>query len=207
MTSIDLQGRRLVLASASPRRADLLRSVGLAFDVVPADIDEMVRAGESPIDYVARLSAEKAKAVVERVGSDAVVVAADTTVDIDGRILGKPADDQAARRMLSQLSGRAHLVHTGVTVSTRTGESATVVETVVEFVELTLPMVEWYVGTGEPFDKAGAYAIQGAGGALVCRVDGSVTNVIGLPLAETLALIGAPWSGGGRAVDAGASAG
>lgn len=190
MTSVDLQGRRLVLASASPRRAELLRSVGLEFVVVPADIDESVRVGESPVDYVSRLSAEKASAVAERFGPGTVVVAADTTVDVDGEILGKPADAVDARRLLGLLSGRTHLVHTGVTVSSGTGGSGVVVETAVEFVELTESTVEWYVGTGEPFDKAGGYAIQGAGGALVRRVDGSVTNVIGLPLAETLELLG-----------------
>lgn len=199
MRPIDLQGRRLVLASASPRRAELLRSVGLEFDVVPADIDESVRAGESPVDYVARLSSEKASAVAERFGPGTVVVAADTTVDVDGRILEKPHDDFDARRMLRLLSGRTHLVHTGVTTlsvgvgSGRAGSSVSVVvETAVEFVELTESTAKWYVGTGEPFDKAGGYAIQGAGGALVRRVDGSVTNVIGLPLAETLELLSPP---------------
>ncbi len=179
-------GVRLVLASASPRRSELLRSVGLEFEVIPADIDESVLPGESPTAYVARLSAEKAAAVAQRVGSDVIVVAADTTVDIDGLILEKPLDAGDARRMLGLLSGRTHLVHTAVTVLPG---STVVVETAVEFVELTPETMDWYVATGEPFDKAGGYAIQGAGGALVRRLDGSVTNVIGLPLAETLALI------------------
>ncbi len=186
-------GTRLVLASASPRRSELLRSVGLEFDVVPADIDESVRPGESPADYVARLSAEKACVVADRVGTGPIVVAADTTVDVDGLILEKPADDADARRMLALLSGRTHLVHTGVTVVGSPTPSlipaTIVVETAVDFVEMTPAMADWYVGTGEPFDKAGGYAIQGAGGALVRRLDGSVTNVIGLPLAETLELI------------------
>jgi septum formation protein len=187
-------GFRLVLASASPRRSELLRSVGLEFDVLPADIDESARPGESPTDYVARLSGEKAAVVADRIGEDAIVVAADTTVDVDGQILEKPSDAADALRMLALLSGRTHLVHTGVTVlrscgvgSGRTG--SVVVETAVEFVELTPEIIEWYVGTGEPFGKAGAYAIQDAGGALVRRLDGSVTNVIGLPLAETLDLV------------------
>jgi septum formation protein len=194
VTSIDLRGRRLVLASASPRRAELLRSVGFEFDTLPADIDESVRRGESPSAYVARLSAEKARVVAGRIGPDALVVAADTTVDVDGQILEKPLDEADARRMLVLLSGRTHCVHTGVTIlSSRHGPAETVVvETDVEFVELTSAMVEWYIGTAEPFGKAGAYAIQGAGGALVRRVDGSVTNVIGLPLAETLELISPP---------------
>jgi septum formation protein len=189
-------GVGLVLASASPRRSDLLASVGLTFDVVPAEIDESVRSGEDPATYVARLSQEKARAVAERRGPGAIVVAADTTVDVDGRILEKPVDAADARRMLESLSGRTHLVHTGVTVrssgvgSERTGGRETVVvETAVEFVVLGDDLVEWYVGTGEPFGKAGGYALQGAGGALVRRIEGSVTNVIGLPLAETLDLI------------------
>ncbi len=179
-------GARLVLASASPRRSELLRSVGLEFDVIPADIDESVLPSEMPARYVARLSAEKAAAVARRVGSDAIVVAADTTIDVDGLILEKPVDAGDARRMLGLISGRTHLVHTAVTVLPG---STVVVATAVEFVELTPETVDWYVATGEPFGKAGSYAIQGAGGALVRRIDGSVTNVIGLPLAETLALI------------------
>jgi septum formation protein len=194
VTAIDLREQRLVLASASPRRAELLRSVGFDFDVVPADIDESVQPGESPATYVARLSTEKARAVAALVGPDVLVVAADTTVDVDGQILEKPLDEDDARRMLSLLSGRAHLVHTGVTIQPSrpgaAGSETVVVETAVEFVELTSAVVDWYVGTAEPFGKAGAYAIQGAGGALVRRVDGSVTNVIGLPLAETLELLG-----------------
>jgi septum formation protein len=197
VTLLDLQGRRLVLASASPRRSELLRSVGLEFDVLPADIDESTRAGETPSQYVARLSSEKAAAIAERMAGEAVIVAADTTVDVDGQILEKPTDDDDARRMLQLLSGRTHLVHTGVTVTwfpeaPARGTETVVVETAVEFVAMTAATIDWYVGTGEPFGKAGAYAIQGAGGALVRRLEGSVTNVIGLPLAETLALLSTP---------------
>jgi septum formation protein len=188
-------GVGLVLASASPRRAELLASVGLGFDVVAADIDESVRPGEPPAAYVARLSAEKARVVVDRLGRDVIVVAADTTVDVGDQILEKPVDDDDARRMLGLLSGRTHLVHTGVTVlrsrgleSGSTGQTI-VVETVVEFAALTPELVEWYVATGEPAGKAGGYAIQGVGAALVRQVQGSVTNVIGLPLAETLDLL------------------
>ncbi len=186
----------MVLASASPRRRELLEAVGLAFDVLPADIDESVQPGEVPADYVARLSADKASVVAEQISAERLIVAADTTVDVDGRILEKPVDDDDARRMLRLLSGRAHLVHTGVTVVGPGGDGARedrgntiVVETIVTFVELTDAAIDWYVGTGEHAGKAGAYAIQGAAGAFVERVDGSVTNVIGLPLAETLAMI------------------
>jgi len=198
VTLLDLNGRRLVLASASPRRAELLRSVGLVFEVMPADVDESVHQGEVPSEYVARVSREKAAAIVERVGGEAIVIAADTTVDVDGQILEKPVDDTDARRMLRLLSGRTHLVHTGVTVAwlSSTGAPGStaafetlVVETAVRFVDLMPQLVDWYIGSGEPFDKAGGYAIQGAGGALVRQVRGSVTNVIGLPLAETLELI------------------
>jgi septum formation protein len=187
---------RLVLASASPRRSELLRSVGLQFDIVPADIDESALPGETPSDYVARLSNEKARVVAKQVDGGAIVIAADTTVDVDGLILEKPMDDADARRMLRLLSGRSHLVHTGVTTlsfgvgSGRTGVPvAIVVETAVRFVELTDRAIDWYLSTGEHLGKAGAYGIQGAAGAFVERIDGSVTNVIGLPLAETLALI------------------
>ncbi|MGE5210573.1 MAG: Maf family protein, partial [Acidobacteriota bacterium] len=141
MTLLDLDGHRLVLASASPRRSELLRSAGLAFDVVPADIDETVRPGETPSAYVARLSQEKALAVVGRLDGNALVLAADTTVDVDGRILEKPFDDDDARRMLRLLSGRTHQVHTGVTVSSSASPTSRgttiVVETAVTFAELS----------------------------------------------------------------------
>ena len=196
MTLLDLGDRRLVLASASQRRSELLGSVGLAFEVVPADIDETVLPGETPSAYVARLSQEKAAAVAGRVDDRAIVLAADTTVDVDGRILEKPADDADARRMLRLLSGRTHLVHTGVTVSPSSqrgapGTATDVVETAVTFVELTDRAIDWYVSTGEHAGKAGGYGIQGAAGAFVERLDGSVTNVIGLPLAQSLALLAA----------------
>ena len=187
-------GVRLVLASASPRRSELLGSVGLEFVVIPADIDETVGEGESPLDYVARLSREKAAKVVELLADGSIVVAADTTVDVDGQILEKPVDDDDARRMLRLLAGRTHLVHTGVTVSGSGGggenpSRTIVVETSVRFVELTESDIDWYLATGEHLGKAGAYGIQGAAGAFVERIDGSVTNVIGLPLAQTLALL------------------
>jgi septum formation protein len=197
VTLLDLRSRRLVLASASPRRSELLQSVGLDFDVLPADIDESVRAGESPSEYVARLSREKAAAIAARIDREGIIVAADTTVDVDGQILEKPIDDDDARRMLQLLSDRTHLVHTGVSVTgfreaRARGTETVVVETAVRFVELTEQAIDWYLSTGEHLGKAGAYGIQGAAAAFVERVEGSVTNVIGLPLAETLALLSAP---------------
>jgi len=173
----------LVLASASLRRRELLAQLGLVFDVVAADVDESPRDGEPPVTYVRRLSIEKLRAVTARIGGDGVVVAADTTVDLGGRILGKPADAAEARAMLMSLSGTTHDVHTGVSVASAGRIVSDVATTAVTFVNLTPDVLGWYIATGEPFDKAGAYAIQGAGAVLVERVSGSVSNVIGLPLA------------------------
>ncbi len=177
---------RVVLASASPRRRDLLTQLGVELEVRPADLDEAERPGEDPVAYVRRLSVEKALAVPA--GDHELVVAADTTVDLDGRILAKPADADDARAMLRALSARTHKVHTGVTVR-RGGRTATdVATTLVTFTPLSSAAVEWYLSTGEPFDKAGAYAIQGAGAVFVASVKGSVSNVVGLPLTTVVAL-------------------
>jgi septum formation protein len=185
---IDLPvGIRLVLASSSPRRAELLARVGLDFDVRPAAIDEAHRVGESPVAYVERLAVEKATAVDRR--SNEIVLAADTTVEVDLRILGKPVDRDDARTMLWSLSGRTHRVHTGIAVVSDVVSERVVVTTIVTFAELEPSTIEWYLDGGESMDKAGAYAMQGAGAALVAAIDGSATNVIGLPLMETLAMI------------------
>jgi septum formation protein len=185
---IDLPvGTRLVLASSSPRRAELLARVGLDFDVRPAAIDEAHRVGESPVAYVERLAVEKATAVDRR--SNEIVLAADTTVEVDLRILGKPVDRDDARTMLWSLSGRTHRVHTGIAVVSDVVSERVVVTTIVTFAELEPSTIEWYLDVGESMDKAGAYAMQGAGAALVATIEGSATNVIGLPLMETLAMI------------------
>jgi septum formation protein len=173
----------LVLASGSPRRRALLEQLGLTFDALPADVDETPLQGERPTDYVLRLALDKARAA-----DGDVVIAADTTVDVDGRILAKPDDDAHAHEMLRDLSGRTHLVHTGVAVRRGDRIAADVVTTSVTMVALTPAAIEWYVGTGEPLDKAGAYALQGAGGVLVSGIRGSVSNVVGLPLATTVEL-------------------
>jgi septum formation protein len=181
----------LVLASGSPRRQELLRGLGLTFTVVPAEIDEGERPGELPADYVARVGYEKVMAVVDRLGrpDDVCVLGADTTVDVDGEILAKPVDDDDAQRMLARLSGRTHQVHTGV-VAWRAGKVRTAaVTTDVTFASLDGAEIRWYLSLGEHRDKAGAYGMQGAGGALVERIEGSPSNVIGLPLAETVALL------------------
>ena len=175
---------RIVLASASPRRSELLLQIGLRFTVQPTDIDESERFGEDPVSYVRRLAVGKVMAA----GADAEVdraqlfVAADTTVDIDGQILAKPEDDDDARRMLGLLSGRTHQVHTGVAVRFQGHVSSMVCTSSVTMAVLGAELIDWYIGTGEPHGKAGAYAIQGAAAMLVTEVQGSVTNVIGLPL-------------------------
>lgn len=176
---------RVVLASASPRRSDLLATLGVPFVVVPADIDETEIDGEDPVTYVHRLAIGKSDAVsaLDAVRPDDIVIAADTTVDVDGEILAKPCDADDARRMLGLLSGRAHSVHTGVAVRRGEHVAVEVATTFVTMVDIDEVRMHWYLGTGEPFDKAGAYAIQGAGSLLVERIDGSVSNVVGLPLA------------------------
>jgi len=188
--------RPLILASGSPRRRELLTGAGLTFAVRAADIDETPLPDEVPTAYVRRLSIQKAAASAGSLlaSSSDVIIAADTTVEANGLILEKPLDDDDAYGMLRRLSGRSHQVHTGVTVSVaRDGarrSSTILVTTDVFFVRLTDEMIDWYLTTGEADDKAGAYGIQGAAAAFVERVDGSVTNVIGLPLAETLTLLG-----------------
>lgn len=187
--------RSLVLASGSPRRRELLTTAGLAFAVRPADIDETPLPDESPTAYVRRLSIEKAVASAASPLSSTsdVIIAADTTVEINNLILEKPQDDDDAYGMLRRLSGRSHQAHTGVTVSVAHNgarrSSTVLVTTEVTFVRLTDELIDWYIATGEANDKAGAYGIQGAAAAFVERIDGSVTNVIGLPLAETLATL------------------
>ena len=171
---------RVVLASASPRRSELLTQIGMSFEVMPTDIDETEHPGEDPVSYVRRLAIEKALAAV--VGVDVVVIAADTTVDLDGMILAKPADDADALRMLGLLAGRTHQVHTGVAIRYQGRMVAEVNTSLVSMKASDDQWLRWYVATGEPHGKAGAYGIQGAAAVFVDSVQGSVTNVIGLPL-------------------------
>ena len=172
---------RLVLASASPRRARLLREAGYDFDVVPAALDESRLDGEAPNDYVTRLAGAKAAAVAPRF-PDRVVIGADTVVVIDGAVLGKPADDAAAVGMLGRLSGHGHDVLTGVALHLGARALGGVEVTRVTFAALDDARIRWYVETGETGDKAGAYAVQGIGSRFVERIEGSYTNVVGLPI-------------------------
>ncbi|CAB4368229.1 MAG: septum formation inhibitor Maf [Actinobacteria bacterium] len=182
----------VVLASRSPRRVELLKQLLADFTVVPADIDETPQPHEDPVSYVKRLAIEKARAVYMVSDSSAIVIGADTTVDLDGHIFGQPVDDNDAREMLRRLSGTTHQVHTGVAVVSAVGEQVEVVSSSVTFLDLQPEMIEWYVGTGESAGKAGSYAIQGHGSALVASSAGSMTNIIGLPLEETAQLLGLP---------------
>jgi len=170
---------QVVLASASPRRRELLRLVGIEHTVIPADIDEDYPPGEAPAVYAERLAREKAGAIDR---ADAVVIGSDTIVVVDGDVLGKPRDREQAVAMLRRLSGRAHVVMTGVAVAWRGRMSSGVEEVSVTFRALSDDEIRRYVETGEPMDKAGAYGIQGFGATIVDRVDGDYFAVMGLPL-------------------------
>jgi len=183
---------RLILASASPRRAELLRLAGFTFDVLPADVDERVLPSETPGDYVGRLASEKSAAVMRRLApdaADALVLGADTTVVVDGAILGKPQDDEDAASMLRQLSGRSHQVLTGISLRHGTAEARAVAVTTVTFSSLSEPQIAEYVASGEGRDKAGAYAIQGLASRFVPAIEGSYSNVVGLPVATVAELV------------------
>jgi septum formation protein len=190
----------LILASTSPRRAELLRAAGFSFDIVAPDVDETQRDGEPAEEYVRRLASDKSFAGLKscataadlnacataaglNASATAVVLAADTVVVVDGDILGKPRDDADAASMLRRLSGRWHEVLTGVSVRSFTEEITDCAITRVQFAELSAADVEWYVTSGETRDKAGAYAIQGLASRFIPRIDGSYTNVVGLPTA------------------------
>ena len=174
----------LVLASASPRRRELLTQAGYAFEVQPAHVNEDLRPGEDPIAYVVRLARDKAQAVFADVNDpNAIVLGADTTVTLDSHILAKPEDAADAARMLRLLSGRTHRVITGVAVVTEKGTEVAAEVTGVQFLTLSDEEIAAYVATGEPMDKAGAYGIQGLAAKWIPRVEGCYFNVVGLPLA------------------------
>jgi septum formation protein len=179
---------RLVLASGSPRRADLLRAAGFQFDVCPVDIDERFRPGEKPEHAVARLAEAKAAAVAASHPS-AVVLGADTTVVVRGQALAKPMNSEDAARMLRLLSGRSHEVLTGVCVCFQGRRLVHVEPTRVRVSHLSDAEIAWYVSTGEPFDKAGGYAVQGMASRFIEGIDGSYSNVVGLPISSVCELL------------------
>lgn len=179
---------RLILASSSPRRRELLAQVGLAFDVLPAHIDETRHTAEDPTAYVRRLALEKAQAV-HAAHPEAFVLGADTTVEIDGNALEKPADRADAERMLRALSGRTHHVHTGIALLSPRAQRIHLETTSVTFGTIAEHELQHYLDSGEPFDKAGAYGIQGYAARWIPRIDGDYFNVVGLPLAATMRLL------------------
>jgi septum formation protein len=172
----------LVLASSSPRRQELLRNAAITFHAVPADVPEVLRPGEGPLEYARRLAVDKARAVRQRVNSRQPVLGADTIVVVDEHILEKPVDATDAARMLRLLSGRTHQVTTGVCLIGDGFEDVRTETTEVTFDRLTEDEIAMYVAHGEPMDKAGAYAIQGIASRWICRLDGCYFNVVGLPV-------------------------
>ena len=183
--------RELLLASASPRRQELLRQIGVNFTVIKPSIAEVRAVDETPADFVLRMAREKASAGLCRLPADraAVVLAADTIVVLDDEVLGKPRDAQDAERMLLALSGRTHQVMTAIAVTDRQQAEQRLVQSAVEFCVLDRALIRDYWQTGEPLDKAGAYAIQGYGGIFVQALQGSYSAVVGLPLFETAGLL------------------
>jgi septum formation protein len=179
---------RLVLASASPRRRELLAAAGLEFDSDVAEVDETPAPGEAPPTYVLRVARLKAEAVAARHPARPVL-GADTAVVVGSMMLGKPVDAEEVSRMLTQLSARAHEVLTGVALAFRGQIYAEVEKTTVWFSKLSDEEIDWYAGSGEPLDKAGGYAIQGLASRFIPRIEGSYTNVVGLPVATVLQLL------------------
>jgi len=185
---------KLILASGSPRRAEILKNAGLQFDTFPANVDETRLPEESAEDYVRRVASEKTRVVAghaAKQGSPAVIIAADTVVALGNHILGKPSSIEHARWMLRMLSGRTHQVFTGLALVTTPDrrEASHVEMTKVTFVEVSEAETESYLASGEPFDKAGAYGIQGIGGRYVSRIEGCYFNVMGLPLSRLWSML------------------
>lgn len=179
----------LILASASPRRAELLTRMGVAFSVQPANTEERLEPGLTPQQEVVNLSRQKGEAVLAAMTQPSVVLSADTVVVLDDRILGKPGDAAEAAAMLRALSGRSHLVLTGVTVAGKDGIESTCVETRVNFRDISEEEIQAYIATGEPMDKAGAYGIQGYAAMFIEGIVGDYYNVMGLPVCETAMML------------------
>lgn len=179
----------LILASASPRRLELLQQLGLNPEVCPADIDETVHQGEHASDYVMRMAREKAQAVAQQYSANNVIVGSDTSVVVDDQVLGKPDDQKHAAQMLEMLSGRSHQVMSAVTVISSQGEQTLLSDTRVDFRSISQDEMAAYWTTGEPLGKAGGYAIQGLGASFIKTIEGSYSGVMGLPLYETAQLL------------------
>lgn len=177
---------KLVLASSSPRRKDLLRKLGLEFSTIPPNVVEKHIKGESPVEYVLRISLEKALTVAETLNHDHIVIGADTIVVCDGEILGKPENEEEAKSMLMRLSGRYHQVITGLSIVRSKSEilHRENVKSTIKFKSLDPHEVQEYVNTKEPLDKAGGYAAQGIGAFMIEEIEGSFTNIVGLPISR-----------------------
>ena len=179
---------RLILASESPRRAELLQAAGFAFQIRAAGVDESARPGENPREHVVRLAREKAEAI-DVDDPEAVVLGSDTVVVVGRRMLGKPRNGQEAAEMLRLLSGKSHKVLTGVALRRGDERLVAVESTRVRFLPLDEQEIAWYLATREPLDKAGAYAIQGGASRFIDHIEGSYTNVVGLPVATVYRLL------------------
>ena len=181
---------KIILASRSPRRKDILEKLNFSFVIDPPDIDESPFKNESPIIYVQRISAAKADLVAQRHDQQCIVIAADTTVELNGEIFGQPRDLDEARLMIHKLSSKTHKVHTAISVRYNQEVANSVDTASVTMREVSSELLEWYIGTGESIGKAGAYAVQGHGAALVTDVTGKIDTVIGLPVGLLLGMLG-----------------
>ena len=181
---------KIILASRSPRRKDILEKLNFSFVIDPPDIDESPFENESPIIYVQRISAAKADLVAQRHDQQCIVIAADTTVELNGEIFGQPRDLDEARLMIHKLSSKTHKVHTAISIRYNQEVANSVDTASVTMREVSSELLEWYIGTGESIGKAGAYAVQGHGAALVTDVTGEIDTVIGLPVGLLLGMLG-----------------
>ena len=179
----------VILASSSPRRRELLDQIGVTYEVVHVDIDESVSEAENAGDYVMRMSLEKARRGFLVADKKYVTIGADTCIECDGEVLGKPDDDKTAAQLLSKLSNRGHTVHTAVTIVNAQSEATALCSSTVYFDKLEQSTIDAYIATGEPLDKAGAYAIQGQAAQFITKLEGSYSSVMGLPLYETAKLL------------------
>lgn len=179
-----VKNMKIVLASASPRRKEILENLGLEFEICPSDVDETIKGKISPEDAVIEISKAKALSCLEKYKDDVLVISADTVVCLDNKIIGKPKDESDAFDILKSLSGKSHFVFTGYTLATNDKIVTGAAKTQVVFKELSDKEILWYIGTKEPLDKAGAYGIQGKGSVFVKEISGDYLNVVGLPVSE-----------------------
>lgn len=189
LSSMEEEKTTIVLASSSPRRSELLDQIGVRYKVLSVDVDETVRDDETVTEYVIRMSLEKARSGYLATQKQTITIGVDTCIECDGEVLGKPVDEKHAAQILTRLSGRAHVVHTAVSVVNESIEMTELCSSTVYFDKLEQNTIDAYIATGEPLDKAGAYAIQGKAAQFITKLDGSYSSVMGLPLYETAMLL------------------